>query len=107
MILCNNFPQKNTLNHISKPIDSQGVCRLVSMLAVLLLLLIPIDGFSWGRTGHHIVARIAMTYLEPSTRERVLALLDKTSAEDAATWMDDIQVSPDYDHMKSWHHIHM
>lgn len=60
---------------------------------------------AWGRTGHHIVADIAMQYLPQPTKDAVLAELGSTSPQDAATWMDDMRVGEEYDYMKPWHYI--
>jgi hypothetical protein len=48
-----------------------------------------------------------MSYLTPKARAAVLAELGFTTPADAATWMDDIRVSPDYDYMKGWHFINI
>jgi hypothetical protein len=56
----------------------------------------PMFGFSWGREGHRIVAKIAAKNLSTEARQKVAAILRTNEAgveaamADAATWPDEI-----------------
>lgn len=71
--------------------------KLTSALVALLLgaLALPGPAFAWGYEGHKVVAAIARSYLTPSVRDKVDALLaadtDPLAPHDmlaAATWAD-------------------
>lgn len=61
----------------------------------------------WGREGHHYVAEIAMKYMKGDVRDSVKKYLDTMSAENAATWMDDIRGTDEGRKMSSWHYINV
>jgi hypothetical protein len=73
--------------------------------SVLLLCLLPASAIAWGREGHRIIAQIAMRYVTPVTKARVLEALGGTSPEEAAIWMDNMRSNPAYDYMKTWHYL--
>lgn len=76
-------------------------------LTLFATILLPLQSFSWGREGHHIVAEIATYYLPQAIREKVTGELGSLSPEDAATWMDDTRSSGEFNYMKPWHYINI
>lgn len=72
---------------------------------VILVLILPINSFAWGKQGHSIVAEVAFEYLDASTKSNLLKYLDKMSIEDAANWMDDMRDDHSYDYMKPYHYV--
>jgi hypothetical protein len=80
---------------------------IIIALCVLMLWLMPISAHAWGREGHRIIAQIAMKYLTPGTRAKILEALGNTSPEDAATWMDDVKNERSYSYMKPWHYLYV
>ena len=82
-----------------KQIRAKGI-----VLSVAALLIIN-SASGWGRTGHSIVAQIAMHFLSDPARQKVRFYLGAMSIEDAANWMDSIRSDPDYDFMKPWHYL--
>lgn len=65
----------------------------------------PSQVFAWGKTGHEIVAEIAMKLLDNSTRKKVEHYLGGYSPEAASVWMDDVRKDHSFDYMKPWHYI--
>ena len=72
--------------------------RLIRILCLLLsaVLAMTPSAWSWGREGHHIVARIAARNLKPETRKKLAAILGTNDAgleeamAAASTWPDEI-----------------
>lgn len=70
--------------------------RLLLFLLALTHLLTAPRAWSWGREGHHIVARIAARNLKPETRKKLAAILGTNDAgleeamAAASTWPDEI-----------------
>lgn len=81
--------------------------KLEHFFAVLLLAILPAYTFAWGRTGHQIVAEIAMQHLEPAVKANVLQYLDGTTPEEASVWMDEMRSDDSYNYMKPWHYINV
>jgi len=61
--------------------------------------------YSWGPTGHKLVALIARSQLDDKVVENVNYFLKGMSWEDAACWMDQVKNEPKYDYMKTWHYV--
>lgn len=70
----------------------------------LVFLLLTFKSFSWGNKGHAMVAEVAFSYLDESTKKNVLAYLDGMTIEEAANWMDDIKGDKSLDYMKAYHY---
>ena len=72
-----------------------------------MLLLAPIPGFSWGVTGHRVVAEIASNHLSPQARKAITALLGRQSMAMVANWPDFIKsdTTHRYDHTSPWHYL--
>ena len=70
------------------------LCRTRSTIALgLLFLLIAAPGWSWGSSGHHIIAIIAEQRLSPGVREKIRTLLmdGKYSMLDISTCADQLR----------------
>lgn len=82
--------------------------RIVPLL-ICWMLVIPVAGFSWGRDGHRVVAKIAAKNLSPDARKKVAAILGTNEAgveaamASASTWPDEIS-KPDTK-TDTWHFI--
>jgi S1/P1 Nuclease len=86
--------------------------KLLGRLAVLILVLLPMQVGAWNKTGHFVVASIAYDNLTPSTKMKVDALLaqhldftkwtmnvtpahkGKVAFVEASAWPDDIKGDP-------------
>lgn len=68
-------------------------------------------GFSWGPTGHDVVAAIAEAHLTPKTQATLDQLLGGHSIVYYSSWMDNIQNSPyweaGYKQTKTWHYANV
>jgi len=71
------------------------------------LLFSAVQALAWGKTGHEIVAEIAMRSLSDAARQRVIQCLGSVSPEQASVWMDEMRGDRDYDFMKPWHYINI
>ena len=67
--------------------------------------------FSWGPTGHDVVAAIAEAHLTPKTQEALDKILGGHSIVYYSSWMDGIQNSPyweaGYKQTKTWHYANV
>ncbi|PZF74579.1 S1/P1 nuclease [Taibaiella soli] len=63
--------------------------------------------FAWGKTGHQIVAEIAMAHISESVKQKVQNCLGTTTPDEASVWMDEMRSNHDYDFMKPWHYVNV
>jgi hypothetical protein len=63
--------------------------------------------FAWGHKGHSLVAEVAFSQLNESTKAEVVKFLDGKSIEDAANWMDEIKSEHAYDYLKPLHYLNI
>lgn len=67
--------------------------------------------FGWGPKGHDVVAAIAEKYLSENTKAVLCEVLDGHSIVYYASWMDNVQNSPEwetkYSHTKTWHYANV
>lgn len=85
----------------------RGLFPLPGLLLFCSLLSCPLMSLAWGKTGHEIVAEIAMGTLSDHARQQVMQCLGPVSPESAAVWMDEQRSDPAYDFMKPWHYINI
>ena len=85
--------------------------KLVITLLSVAALLHSLAGFSWGPTGHDVVAAIAERHLTDKTKEALDELLEGRSIVYYSSWMDNIQNSPywkdGYNKTKTWHYANV
>lgn len=81
--------------------------KQINSLFVICLLLKSTYSFSWGGTGHKIVAEIAKSYLEKSVQDSVQKYLGEMSFEEAAVWMDEIKKDKTLDYLKPYHYVNV
>ena len=74
---------------------------------LLIVFFIPISckTYAWGKRGHELVAEIAFTFLDDSTKQIVKKYLGNLSIEEAANWMDDERSNSYYNYMRTWHYL--
>ncbi|HYR92366.1 MAG TPA: S1/P1 nuclease [Terriglobia bacterium] len=83
--------------------------RRMALFLICWMLAIPVAGFSWGRDGHRVVAKISAKNLSQDARKKVAAILGTNEAgveatmAAAATWPDEIS-KPDTKTDK-WHFV--
>jgi len=71
---------------------------------IAFFLLLSLKSFSWGEKGHAMVAQVAFSYLDETTKKNVRSYLDGMSIEDAANWMDNIKSDKSLAYMKPYHY---
>lgn len=81
--------------------------KLLKAFALVITLTVCCNqqSFARGKTGHSIVAQIAMNLVYDSTRAKVLHFLNDISIDGAGNWMDSMRSNPDYDFMRPWHYL--
>jgi len=80
---------------------------LFPAIIIAIAILYPQFSFAWGHKGHSLVAEVAFSQLNESTKIEVLKFLDDKSIEDAANWMDEIRSDHTYDYLKPLHYINI
>jgi hypothetical protein len=81
--------------------------RHVLPAIVFLLTLLSLPGYAWGPQGHRLVALIARSQLDHEVISTIDYYLKGTSWEEAATWMDDVEMDPGTEDMTPWHYIYI
>lgn len=80
-------------------------------LTFIAALMFSLCGYSWGPTGHDVVAAIAERHLTDKTKEALDELLEGRSIVYYSSWMDNIQNSPywenGYNKTKTWHYANV
>lgn len=80
---------------------------LLTLFTGIFLFCSPQKSYSWGKTGHELVAKIAFHFLDEPTKKIVQEYLGSYSIEEAATWMDNERGNSYYNFMRPWHYIDM
>ncbi|MBR6663108.1 MAG: S1/P1 nuclease [Alistipes sp.] len=85
--------------------------RFPAFVLTIVALFNTLSGWSWGPTGHDVVAAIAERHLTEKTKERIDELLEGRSIVYYSSWMDNIQNSPywenGYNQTKTWHYANV
>ena len=63
--------------------------------------------WAWGRIGHGIVAEIAFSMLDDTTKSKVKKYIGDMTIQNAANWMDDMRSDRKFDYMKPWHYVNV
>jgi hypothetical protein len=65
--------------------------------------------YAWGKQGHELIVEMAMSLLNPTAKQRVMAILDGYPVDDAAVWMDSVRGAkvPEWRYMDNWHFLNM
>lgn len=77
-------------------------CARQILMAVLLLLL-NVPAFGWGREGHETITRIAERHLTPKAQRNIARYLDGHTITYYAKWMDEYRSTPEYSYTDGWH----
>jgi hypothetical protein len=72
---------------------------------LFLLLIIAVQSYGWGPTGHRATGWVAHQYLNKKARNAVEKILKGQSLAMASTWMDEIRSDSTYDYMADWHWV--
>ena len=70
-----------------------------------LILIISINAFAWGPTGHRATGLVAEKYLNKKTRKELQRILGGQSLAMASTWMDEIRSDTTWNFTADWHWV--
>lgn len=76
-----------------------------NILLVCSLLVISPNAFSWGKTGHRVVAEIAQRNLNSEAKKGIKDLLGDEDLARVANYPDEIRSDRKYDYTGSWHYV--
>jgi len=76
-------------------------------LLAITLLFAGTPGYTWGPTGHRIVASIAESRLSPRARHAVEDLLGSEGLPRVSTWADEVRSNPEWRHAAPWHYVNI
>lgn len=85
--------------------------KFATIVLSLAMVLNTFSSFSWGPTGHDVIAAIAERHLTDKARQEIDRLLEGRSIVYYSSWMDNIQNSPyweyGYNQTKTWHYANV
>lgn len=61
----------------------------------------------WGKTGHHIIAKVAETRLTKTAHAKISDLLASASLVEVSSFADEIRSKPTYRKYASWHYVNI
>lgn len=76
----------------------------ISICVIIIIVSLPLVGFSWGATGHRVVGQVAMNHMSKKANKNVLAVLGTEDVAMVANWMDFIKSESDKRYMNAWHY---
>lgn len=74
------------------------------LLFICLLFSLPLQSMAWGLLGHRIVGQVADSYLTPTARKNIHAILGNESVAIASNWPDFIKSDTSYKYLSAWHY---
>lgn len=74
---------------------------------LLILFLIPVNLYSYGKTGHRIVGELAERHLSTKAKMAIENILGKEKLAHASLWADEIKSDKNYDFAKPYHRINI
>lgn len=74
---------------------------------LLICLLIPLNVYSYGKTGHRIVGELAERHLSPKAKLAIEQILGKEKMAHASLWADEIKSDKNFDYAKPYHRINV
>lgn len=85
--------------------NSMSIKNFFLSLGIALFLLLPATSFSWGVTGHRVVAEIAQTHLTKKAKRNLKKLIGTENLEMWANWPDFIKSDSTWKHADPWHYV--
>lgn len=76
----------------------------VKILLFILMTTMSTQAFSWGKTGHRIVAEYSKIHLTPTTLKKIESILGFESMSEASLWPD--RIKSDTKMKKKYSHLH-
>lgn len=75
-----------------------------NLVVICAVLVISPKAFSWGKTGHRVVAEIAERNLDPAAKKGIKDLLGVDTLARVANFPDEIRSDRTYDYTGAWHY---
>lgn len=79
--------------------------KLLKPLFVFTALLFATSCFSWGLTGHRVVAEIAEQHLSKKARKELKKIIGKETLALWSNWADFIKSDSTWNHASKWHYV--
>ena len=73
-------------------------------LTITLVLILNLQSFGWGLTGHRVIGSIAEDHLTRKAERSIGQILKDESIAMAGNYMDDIRSDPEYKFLDPWHY---
>lgn len=73
------------------------------VVLIVICVLVVMNGFGWGVTGHRATGLIAEQYLTKKAKKRIQQILKGESLAMVSTWMDEIRSDSTYNYTTDWH----
>lgn len=104
--------QQNKNIHKNRKLNTmqtQNRRRFFNTLLIIFIILFPFSGYSWGITGHRVVAKIAQNHLTRKAQRELKTLIGKESLAEWANWMDFIKsdTTNTWKHISKWHYVNV
>ena len=77
----------------------------MKLFITLLSIIVSLNCFGWGQTGHRVVGQIAQNHLSSKAQKAIQEIMGRESLAYASTWMDEIKSDDHYDHTHVWHWV--
>jgi hypothetical protein len=78
-----------------------------TLLAIILIALLPFNTLAWGVLGHRVIGEIASLHLNSKARKEVRRVLGNESMAMASNWGDFIKSDTAFDYLYNWHFINI
>lgn len=82
--------------------------KLPKYLLCLSVLLVSVQAFGWGQTGHRVTGALAELYLTPQAKKAIGNILPNEDLAEASTWADEMRSNPEVFWQKTsspWHYV--
>lgn len=84
-------------------ITHNSIHMRLSLISFFILLL-SIQSFGWGLTGHRVIGRIAEAHLTKKAQRNITTVLQEESIAMVSNFMDEIRSEPKYKFLDPWHY---
>ncbi len=73
----------------------------------LVLCLLTLSAFGWGKIGHRVIADVSEKYLKEDKKKIARKMLGELPLASAATWADEIKSDPVWRAYGPWHYVNI
>ena len=90
---------------ITRDINHLKTFNKMKLFITSLSIIVSLNCFGWGQTGHRVVGQIAQNHLSSMAQKAIQEIMGRESLAYASTWMDEIKSDNHYDHTHDWHWV--